>query len=144
MLSEQDPATGNTFRWTDAYSVHIEELDQQHRALFATVNELNQALRSGQGGAALDDVLKKLVDYALVHFAAEESLMQKHEFPGFLTHRTQHEMFREKMMQFLDEHHAGKAGVAVSLMFFMQNWLKQHVMKTDKQYSAYLNARGVR
>jgi len=27
---------------------------------------------------------------------------------------------------------------------FMQCWLKEHVMRTDKQYSAFLNARGAR
>jgi hemerythrin len=29
-------------------------------------------------------------------------------------------------------------------MLFLHTWLKSHLMKTDKQYSAFLNARGVR
>jgi hemerythrin len=32
----------------------------------------------------------------------------------------------------------------VSLLFFVKVWRKQHVLKTDTQYSAFLNARGVR
>lgn len=134
----------DTFRWTQAYSVNILALDQQHRELFDTVNELDHALRSGQGNPALDPILQKLVEYATVHFAAEESLMEQHEFPGLFAHRTQHELFRQKIAVFLEDHRASKPGVPVSLMLFMQGWLKQHVMKTDKLYSAYLNARGVR
>ncbi len=137
------PVAPGTFRWTEAYRVKIAVLDEQHQRLFDTVNELDQALRSRQGQAALTPVLDKLAEYASEHFAAEESLMEEHDFPGLSTHRAQHETFRQKMADFLDDHEAGKAGVPVSLMLFMQDWLKQHVLKTDKQYSAFLNARGV-
>jgi len=137
------PATG-TFRWTPAYSVSIEILDQQHQKLFETVNNLDQALQQGKGNSALEPILDRLQEYTRVHFAAEESLMEKHDFPGLSTHRAQHEMFRQKLAGFLEEYKAAKPGVPVSLLLFMQNWLKQHVMKTDKQYSGFLTARGER
>jgi hemerythrin-like metal-binding protein len=136
-------ATG-TFHWSEAYSVNIAVLDQQHKLLIETVNQLDQALRKGEGKAALDSVLDKLIEYALVHFAAEESLMQEHDFPGYSTHRTQHEEFRKKLAEYLEAQKAGKPGTPVSLLFFMQEWMKEHLSKTDKLYSAYLNARGVR
>jgi len=132
-----------TFRWTQAFSVEIAHLDRQHQQLFDTVNELDQALRAGEGNAVVDPVLNKLVDYALVHFAAEEVLMEKHDFPGLSSHRAQHEAFRDKIAAFLEDHKASKAGVPVSLMLFLQNWLKEHVLRVDKQYTAFLNARGV-
>jgi len=136
--------SAGTFRWSDAYSVNVALLDEQHQHLFETIEELNQALQAGNGNSAIEPVLFKLVDYARFHFAAEESLMEQYDFPGLSTHRMQHEMFRRKINEFLSEHAAGKAGVAVSVMFFMRDWLKRHVMTTDKHYSAYLNARGIR
>jgi hemerythrin-like metal-binding protein len=136
-------ATG-TFRWTEAFRVNIAILDQQHQQLIDTINQLDQALRKGEGKAALEPVLDKLVEYALVHFAAEESLMEQHDFPGLSTHRAQHEEFRKRLDEYLKAHKAGKPGVPVSLLFFMKDWLKEHVLKTDKLYSAFLNARGVR
>ena len=138
------PVETESFRWTEAYSVNIATLDRQHQKLFETVNELNRALRNGAGNEALDSILDELMEYAAVHFAAEESLMEKYEFPGLSTHRTQHEMFRQQIAVFLAGHKAAKPGVAVSLMFFMQEWLKRHLLQTDKLYSAFLNARGVR
>jgi hemerythrin len=131
------------FRWTDAYRVNIAVLDQQHQELFDVVNGLERALRVGEGNAAIDQILDRLMTYAGLHFAAEESLMERHEFPGLSTHRIQHEMFRNKMMAFLEKHRAAKPGVSVELLLFLQTWLKTHVLKTDKQYSAFLNARGV-
>ena len=132
------------FRWTEAYSVHIAHLDKQHQGLFGTVDELNQAMAAGKGNEALVPILWKLLDYAQVHFAAEESLMKEHDFPGLSTHRAQHEMFRTNVAAFLEDHKAGKRGVPVTLMFFLQSWLKDHVQNFDKQYSGFLNARGVR
>ena len=71
-----------TFCWTERYSVNIAVLDRQHQALIDTVNELKDALTSGQGSGVVAEVLKKLSDYALNHFAAEELLMTEHAFPG--------------------------------------------------------------
>jgi hemerythrin len=85
------------FRWTEAYKVNIEELDEQHQEFFDVVNELEQALRVGEGNAAIDRILDRLVTYAGLHFAAEESLMERHKFPGLTTHRIQHDTFRKKM-----------------------------------------------
>ncbi|HLV89286.1 MAG TPA: bacteriohemerythrin [Candidatus Sulfotelmatobacter sp.] len=133
-----------SFRWTDNYKVNIATLDEQHRQLFEAVNALDLALRMGDGMVAIDQVLDKMVDYIGVHFNSEEALMEQHNFPGLSGHKAQHEMFRETIAGFLDSHRSGRQGVPVSLMLFMQTWLKTHVLKTDKLYSAFLNARGVR
>ncbi|MGZ4789783.1 MAG: hypothetical protein ACXVZX_14790 [Terriglobales bacterium] len=52
-------------------------------------------------------------------------------------------MFRQKIGTYLEDLKAGKPGVPVSLLLFMQEWMKQHPLTTDRQYSAFLNARGV-
>jgi len=76
------PVASSTFRWTEVYSVKIALLDEQDQKLFDTVNELDRALRTGGGNSVIDPVVGKLLDYARVHFAEEESLMEKHNFPG--------------------------------------------------------------
>jgi hemerythrin len=116
----------STFRWTECYRVNIALLDQQHQQMIDTVNELDQALRTGEGKSVVDAVLDKLVEYALVHFTAEERLMQQHDFPGLSTHQMQHEMFRQKIGTYLEDQKAGKPGVLVSPLF-MQEWMKQHL-----------------
>jgi hemerythrin len=132
-----------TFRWSESYSVHITVLDNQHRRLVATINELNQALHSGMGCSVMDSVLEKLMEYATEHFQSEEALMEQHHFPGLHTHRCRHEEFRQKMGLFFEAHRAGKPCVPVSVMLYMEKWLKEHMLKTDQLYSSYLNARGV-
>lgn len=132
-----------TFRWTEAYRVNVAELDRQHQDLFDAINELDLALSTGEGDVVIASLLEKLMKYAEDHFAAEEALMEKHGFPGLSTHRAQHKVFRHKIAIFLASHKAHKASVPVSLLLFLREWLKDHLLKTDKQYSAFFNARGV-
>ena len=132
------------FRWTERYRVNIAALDKQHQRFFATINELNQALATGEGAAVINPVLQRLVKHARTHFAVEETLMTEYEFPGLSTHRAEHDRFTRSVAKLLEDHRAGKPGVPVSLLLFMQTWLKEHILVADKAYSSFLNARGVR
>ena len=132
-----------TFCWTERYSVNISVLDRQHQALFDTVNELKDALTSGHGAAVVGEVLKQLFEYASTHFATEEKLMTEHAFPGLETHRAEHQRFARTIERYREDYKAGKTGVPVEIMLFLQSWLQEHLLKADKAYSAYLNARGV-
>ncbi len=136
-------ASNSAFRWTQHYSVNIAALDAQHQGLFATIDELNEALARGRGARVTEPVLKKLVEYAQTHFATEEALMTEYKFPGLEAHRMEHQRFGKKVEKFLEDYRAGKQGVPVSLLMFLQTWLKEHILTADKAYSSFLNARGV-
>ncbi len=131
------------YTWKEMYSVHIGVLDRQHQTLFSMMNELNEALSRGMGSTVVDDVLNRLVSYPMTHFAAEEGLLEKHNFPGLAQHRRKHEELRRKVESLVEEHKAGKVGVPASLILFLQGWLKDHILGTDHQYSTFLNAKGV-
>lgn len=134
----------SAFLWSERYSVNIAELDRQHQGFFAIVHELNQALAAGEGAAVTHSILQRLVEYAHTHFAAEEALMTEYKFPALLTHCAEHDRFARMVAKLLEDHHAGKTGVPVSLMLFLQTWLREHILVSDKAYSSFLNARGVR
>jgi hemerythrin len=55
----------------------------------------------------------------------------------------EHQKFVQAVTKFLDDYHAGKPGVPVSLLLFLQTWLKEHILLADKAYGSFLNARGV-
>jgi hemerythrin len=138
------PATIPTLRWTEKYSVNIATLDRQHKRFFETVNRLNEALSSGEGRAATLNILFELSQYATNHFATEEALMAEYKFPGFAAHRATHQKFIQSIKQFTEDHRAGKPGAPVSIMLYLQAWLKEHLLGEDKLYVDFLNARGVR
>jgi hemerythrin len=132
------------YQWSEKYSVHIQALDRQHQELFRAVNRLGDALSSGKGGKVVEGVLKQLVDYTTSHFAAEEKLLEQHGYPGLADHKHKHQELTRKVVALQEEYKNGNVGVPVSLMLFLQSWLREHILVTDKQYSAFLNDKGVR
>ncbi|MEI7610451.1 MAG: hemerythrin domain-containing protein, partial [Rhodospirillaceae bacterium] len=77
----------------DAYMIGIDSVDQEHRFLIGIYNDLLAKIASGHSEDLIDEIVKKLFDYADYHFASEERVMATADFPGLGAHRHQHESF---------------------------------------------------
>ena len=132
------------FVWNDTYSVQVGSIDEQHKKLFNIINQLHEALGAGKGQATVKTILKELVDYTVTHFHAEEALLEKQAYPNLAVHRLEHKNLVDKIKKFQSEYETGQLGMAVQVMNFLQDWLKSHILKTDEQYSPFLNSKGVR
>lgn len=127
--------------WNPSYSVSVKKLDQQHQRLFALLNTLHEAMRQGKGQAIVQDTLRELATYAVTHFRAEEELLQKTNYPGFAAHQAEHQSFVARVNQFTEDLKAGRNTSAIAVVGFIKDWLAEHILRTDRSYSAYLNAR---
>ena len=133
----------NAFQWNDSYSVKVSAMDAQHKQLFVIIQELYTAMRSGRGKSVAGDVLRRLIDYTVKHFAEEEKLMQKHGYPRLSQHQVEHKALVDKVVAFKKDFDAGGASVTPELMKFLQKWLTEHIQTVDRGYSDFLNAKGV-
>ena len=132
-----------TFRWTPAYSVNISKFDRQHQLLFETAEELHQALGAGHGKDVIGKILQRLIDYTGQHFAAEESVMEANSYPGLTNHRAEHKALVDHVLSFQKQFLEGQSGVPTALMPFLQKWLHNHILHTDKEYGPFLNEKGI-
>ncbi len=130
-------------RWDPSCSVNVAELDQQHQQLFSAVAELEQALRAGRADAVINNMLQTVIEHTITHFAAEERLMEQCGFPGLDAHRRDHQELCQKLTMFNLSNLAGGPDVPAALLALLQDWLREHILKTDKEYSSFLNNRGV-
>jgi hemerythrin-like metal-binding protein len=131
------------FQWTAKYSVHVDAMDAQHKKLFDIVRELYTAMRSGHGKEAVGEILQRLIEYTVQHFAAEEKLMEQNKYPFLVPHRAEHRALTDKVVAFKKNFDAGSAGVTLDLMTFLQDWLTNHIQTVDVKYGAFLNSHGV-
>lgn len=129
------------FEWKTDYSIQLPEIDAQHRRLFALAAELHDAMSQGRGKAVLEKALVQLLDYTKAHFAAEEGLMRRYAYPQFAAHKEQHEQFTAQVVEFRQRFHGGQTAMTVDLMFFLQNWLTNHILGSDLQYSPFVRAK---
>ena len=130
-----------TIRWKQSYNINVAELDMQHERLFRTVAELERALDMGSADTIINETLRKVVSHTIEHFATEEALMQEHGFPGLAAHCHEHSMLAQKLTEFNLSNMAGRPGIPAALLEFLQTWLREHVLKSDKRYGDFLDTR---
>lgn len=130
-------------QWNPQYSVGIKHLDEEHKQLVDTLNELHAAMRSGKANSVMGPILDSLISYAATHFESEEKLFKEYDYPHFDSHKKEHEDFKEKVLEFKNEFDEGRIMLSIQVINFLKNWLIKHILASDKEYSAYLNAKGV-
>lgn len=129
--------------WKDEFSVAVQSIDNQHKKLFAMINDLYDAMRTGKGSQVAPNILVKLVAYAREHFAAEEKLMLQAGYPQYAPHKAEHDKFTAEVARMIQELGAGKLTISVQLLDFLKKWLQAHILTTDKKYSSHLRAAGI-
>jgi hemerythrin len=126
------------------YSVGIKEIDRQHSILAELINRLDAGVKNKISKETMEDIMNSLADYTVFHFGYEEKLLADNHWPQLESHKAIHAAFVNKVQLFQaqlktkDIHE-----VAEDILVFLKDWLLDHILKTDKQYGAILNTRGV-
>jgi len=134
----------NFVEWSDALSVGIEEVDEQHKLLVELVNRMHQAIHERHGSDVVKGILAELVDYTRIHFAVEESLMRILDFPGYEQHKIVHEELFSHVIQLQNKVESGKTSIGFELMHFLKNWLTKHIMEEDMEYGSFFLSAGAK
>ncbi len=120
-----------TFVWNARYETGILRMDTQHRRLVDLINGLGDRISQGEL-ADLDRLYAALLDYALVHFSDEESLMAEHRLaPEVMAqHHESHVQFVRQIEQMKG---AGKVSLerVDALNRFLASWLILHILGED-------------
>lgn len=129
--------------WDGSYSVGIRAMDEQHKRLVQTLNDLHAAMVSGKASGAADHLLGELVRYTQDHFRAEEAFLARNCYPELATHRGLHAELNLQVNNYVKRLQAGEAAISVHLLHFLRDWLTVHIQREDREYGAWLNARGI-
>lgn len=133
------------FEWTDALLTGVVEVDQQHRILVDTLIEARTLLNRETPGPQFERVSRDLLAYAIYHFAAEEKLMIRHGYAAAepeaaAHHLAQHRYFSERVVALRTDEHRGEPGAGPALLAFLESWLANHILTTDKALGQFINA----
>jgi len=129
--------------WKDQYSVGIERLDADHKRLLNLINRLQMAADYYTGPGFVEESLDEVVDYTKNHFAREEELMEKYDYPDLEEHKRQHRKMVEKIDTLMEQFQQDPDRTIQELVQFLKQWLVNHINGTDQQYSAFLRDKGV-
>lgn len=127
--------------WSPKLELSIEVIDGHHKKLVAFINLLHKAMRLQKGTKEVGGILKNLAEYTVFHFAFEEELFKKYGYPEYENHRKIHKKLVAQVLDYQKDFTTGKATITMDLMDFLTDWLKDHILKTDKAYVPFLKGR---
>lgn len=129
--------------WDPLMETGIAAIDDDHRELVRQVNELGLAMRRGEGGRLVAELLAFLGRYAQEHFAVEERLMAEAAYPGLGEHRARHEQFRRDLAAHEASFAAGgEVGTpTLDLHGWVMRWLSAHTLYEDDTFAQFLRER---
>lgn len=125
--------------WTPDFSVGINSLDTDHKVLISLINQLDDAIRSGEPTETVSKVLDALLDYTDYHFAREESLMEACGYPEIDAHVRTHHTLRAQVHDIRDRYRRNPESMhGREVLAFLKNWLTAHIVGRDKLYSPFM------
>jgi len=130
--------------WTDNFSVGVVEIDNQHKKLVEMINELHHAMKEGRGNSQVGNIINQLVDYSIYHFKTEEKYFDKFDYPLSKEHKEIHKDFIEKVSIFKGDFENNEVMLTIDVLNFLSNWLREHIMGNDMDYSDFFIENGLK
>ncbi|MGB8517742.1 MAG: bacteriohemerythrin [Gallionella sp.] len=113
----------------------IEVIDGQHKKIVEYVNQLEDAMSRGGKRKPIENAIVKLVNYTVSHFAFEESIQEKAQYPFLRAHKRVHDVLVKRITDFQARFGLGEE-VAGELHKLMSTWLLNHIRYDDMDYVA--------
>ena len=129
------------FEWDDGYSVCVERLDNDHKHLFDLLNKTYDACSTSMQPENYPLIVNELIDYLNKHFAVEETYMNSIGYPDLAAHRLEHRRFYDQVSAYRKKSYEGKEDYTrelTELSELIYNWLRQHILNVDQQYTNFV------
>ena len=130
--------------WQPEYSVGIGILDTQRQRIFELLRESRKAIDQRRQRSVPLSLMNEAIDSTLLHFAAEEVLMQAFGYPEALPHQLEHERLSRVLIEFQQQFVTGQELFALPLLDFLEGWLVRHILESDQRYAGFFAERGAK
>jgi hemerythrin len=129
--------------WKDEYCVNVSVIDEQHRRLAELVNRLHEAFECDKTGENVFIALNELIGFTRLHFATEEELMLKYEYPDYAAHRMAHKTLLSGLQSLLTTLRDRSPFGFVGGNDINDDWVTKHLLESDVALGNFLNNKGV-
>lgn len=121
--------------WKDEFNVNVPIIDEQHRAVVATINSLYFFIQEGWGLLALEPTLKIIRMYSSFHAKTEEGMLTQTECQFVNDHIKAQAEFEHNVIEAKEEAVALKDPQI--LLTFLRKWWLKHLNEEHKRYTEF-------
>ena len=122
--------------WTNKFSCGIKLIDEQHKGLVDLINEMFNHVQGDmiQEQEYFSLIIHETVKYVKNHFATEERIMIATNFPGYASHKKEHDNFVYTIVENVKDYQTGKRFILINFTRFLKDWALSHIAFVDKLY----------
>ncbi len=117
-------------QWKDQYSVGIEAVDHEHRALIDLINRLFDKVAQNEDKDTVDAFFGDLYRGISAHFALEERFMCERGYDQLPQHKSDHELLLDEIRDIMDAFESHEAAGA-ELGMRLDAWFSRHFETQD-------------
>ncbi len=130
--------------FTDEEKVNIEAIDKQHSDIAVIINKVHSDFKAGNRAPIIDH-LKLLIDEIEKHFETEEVYMKQYHFPGYISHKLEHDRFYNQWVTRFEKIRSdNKTMVDMEQIDGLKRWFFNHLQLSDKKVGEFLNSKGIK
>lgn len=126
------------FTWVSAYSVGVEEIDNQHKKILDFLNQLVNLSSAEASPEVIKKVLLEFERYTHSHFATENRLMAKYQYPVLREHSKEHEEMALKIKEIINNYNCTEIDITTDILVYMKKWITKHLTSIDQNLYNYL------
>ena len=121
----------------------VDDMDAEHSKIIAYYNDIHSQVASGAKQEQTLPILKDLAAFTTGHFAEEEKLMKRHNFPELDSQKRAHTKLLAKVTQVIEDIESGAPVNMIEVVVFLTDWLKGHILGEDLKYGQYFQQQGI-
>ena len=125
--------------WEARFNLQIDIIDDQHRRLVDLMNRLIEIKGKDPSGEGVVEALGEMTNYLGDHFDTEEQMMIDHGYPEIDAHREEHQNFVAQTAYYIATYRESGVSLEKDILMFLQEWLIDHIQKTDQDFGRYVN-----
>lgn len=128
--------------WSNEELVNIKKVDAQHSGMINIVNEMHQHLSIPDQNKHIE-LFEGLVELLVEHCNTEEYYMKEYDYPGYISHKLEHDRFVKKITNFSNSVKTNEDKMNLEMLKSLKKWFFNHLELNDRKLGEYLNEKGI-
>ena len=135
--------------WNMVWSMGVPDIDDQHKLILGLLKSVGETAQLPDNGARSLASLRKFLENTEEHFAYEESVLERAEYPGTEGHKADHARFVETVknaiatLENFDGDAAALRETIKTVKDDLQNRFTHHLVTFDMDYKWFLRDEGL-
>jgi len=123
--------------WQSSYESGNDIIDEQHKQLFKTANELLDGMLAGLPKTTCTEIISKLCVDISNHFSDEEGMLKSTGYPKFEDHCLIHKTLATRAKQILNDYTSETTSLGNIFSFLALDVIHDHMIIEDKKFFSY-------